>query len=72
MPMHIYSADYLYQKHLHAQVPLSGDTILLMDTLEELQLQRHHIHNWTSCDQSFSTVFQKVQNGWKGSTNDEL
>jgi len=55
-----------------AQVPLPGDTILLMDTLEGTPVTASHIRNWTSRDPSLSTVLQKVQNGWKGSTNDGL
>jgi len=51
-----------------AQVPLPGDTILLMDTLEGTPVTASHIRNWTSRDPSLSTVLQKVQNGWKGST----
>ena len=43
-----------------------------MDTLERTPVTASHIHNWTSCDPAPSTVLQKVQNGWKGSTNDEL
>ena len=55
-----------------AQVPVLGDTILLMDTLEGTPVTTSHIRNWTARDQVLSTVLQKVQKGWKGPTDDAL
>ena len=55
-----------------AQVPVLGDTILLMDTLEGTPVTASHIRTWTSHDQVLSTVLQKVQKGWKGPTDDVL
>ena len=54
------------------QVPVLGDTILLMDTLEGTPVTASHIRTWTSHDQVLSTVLQKVQQGWKGPTDDVL
>ena len=55
-----------------AQVPVLGDTILLMDTLEGTPATASHIRNWTARDWVLSTVLQKVQKGWKGPTDDAL
>ena len=53
-------------------VPVLGDTILLMDTLEGTPVTVPHIRKWTARDQVLSTVLQKVQTGWKGPTDDVL
>ena len=53
-----------------AQVPVLGDTILLVDT--GTPVTASHIRTWTLHDQVFSTVLQKVQKGWKGPTDDVL
>ena len=46
------------------EVPISGETILLMDQLEALPVCADDIADWTASDPVLQQVLRKVQQGW--------
>ena len=55
-----------------AKVPVSGETILLLDMLNSLPVTSEHIRQWTSKDPVLSKVKIMVQQGWQNSKNTDL
>ena len=55
-----------------AEVPVPGETILLMDMLHSLPVTSQDIKTWTDCDPALSKVRNLVLKGWKNSPDEEL
>ena len=53
-------------------VPLPGETIFLMDTLETLPVNATQIRTWTSKDPVLSRVKELVLQGWVDTTDEQL
>ena len=47
-----------------AEVPVAGETVLLMDRLEALLVFADNIADWTALDPVLQQVLRKLQHGW--------
>ena len=54
------------------EVPVSGETILLMDMLHSLPVTSHQIKTRTDRDPVFARVHTMVLKGWKDTTDANL
>ena len=69
------NADMLSQLPLPdkpAEVPIPGETILVLDMLNSLPVIAEHIKQWTNRDSVLSRVRTMIQRGWQDSSETDL
>ena len=54
------------------KVPISGETILLMEQLEGMPVCADHITEWTASDPVLQQVLRRVQQGWGDKCPDKI
>ena len=55
-----------------AEVPIPGETILVLDMLNSLPVTAEHIKQWTNRDTVLSRVRTMIQRGWQDSSEPDL